>query len=291
MKQTLLDTGKWLFWKAAPLLPDSWRLKILFRRTHGTWPDLQNPKTFSEKVQWRKLHDRRGTLTLFADKYRVRSYVESKIGARYLANTYWASESAQTLPFDELPRSFVLKANHGTRWNILVKDKSQHDRAELIATLDAWLHSRYPPEHGEWGYLKVKPLAFAEEFLATRTGEIPVDFKFFVFNGTVRMIQVDLERFTAHSRCLYDADWNLFPAVMGYPRGKGYPPPENLPEMIECARKLADGIDFVRVDLYNVDGRIVFGELTNYPGGGLEKFTPASFDAQVGAWWKLDPVS
>ena len=291
MRQALFDTGKRIFWKAAPLLPDALRLKLLFRRTHGAWPDLANPKTFSEKVQWRKLHDRRDKLTLFADKYRVRSYVEAKIGAQYLAKAYWCSESAQALPLEQLPQSFVLKANHGTRWNILVKDKRTVDRAELVHTLDGWLHSHYPPEQCEWGYRNVQPLAFAEEFLSTRSGEIPVDFKFFVFNGTVRMIQVDLERFISHSRCLYDPDWQLFPAVMGYPRGKGYPRPDNLAEMIRCAQQLADGIDFVRVDLYNVDGRIVFGELTNYPGGGLEEFTPRSFDATVGAWWQLDPVS
>jgi hypothetical protein len=291
MKQTLFNAGKSLFWKAAPLLPDALRLRILFRRTHGVWPDLHNPRTFSEKIQWRKLHDRRETLTLFADKYRVRDYVAARIGEQHLAKTYWASESAQTLPFEELPQKFVLKANHGTRWNILVPDKSAADRAQLVSTLDEWLDGRYPPEQGEWGYLNVRPLAFAEEFLSTRAGEIPVDFKFFVFNGSVRMIQVDLERFIAHSRCLYDPDWNLFPAVMGYPRGKGYPRPENLAAMIRCAQQLAAGIDFVRVDLYNVDGRIVFGELTNYPGGGLEEFTPAAFDATVGEWWKLDDVA
>ncbi len=291
MKQALFNLGKQVFWQAAPLLPDRLRLKLLFRKTHGTWPDLVNPKTFSEKIQWRKLHDRRSTLTMFADKYRVRSYVEEKLGAQYLAKTYWASETPETLPWDELPPSFVLKANHGTRWNILVRDKSAHNRAELVATLDEWLQSRYPPEHGEWGYLNVAPLVFAEEYLSTRAGQIPVDFKYFVFNGTVRMIQVDLERFVAHSRCLYDPEWNLLPAVMGYPRGSGCPRPDNLDEMIRCAQRLADGIDFVRVDLYNVDGRVVFGELTNYPGGGLEDFTPRSFDATVGAWWKLDDVA
>ncbi len=290
MKQALSNAGKRLFWKLAPLLPDELRLKILFRRAHKAWPDFTHPRTFSEKVQWRKLHDRRDKLTLFADKYRVRDYVESKIGAQHLAKIYWMSESAQTLRLEDLPHSFVLKANHGTRWNILVKDKNTENRDALAATLDEWLHSRYPPAQGEWGYLNVEPLVFAEELLSTRAGEIPVDFKFFVFGGTVRMIQVDLERFISHSRCLYDAQWNLLPAVMGYPRGKGYPKPDNLDEMIHCAQRLADGIDFVRVDLYNVDGRIVFGELTNYPGGGLEEFTPASFDAQVGQWWQLDDI-
>jgi len=290
MKQALFNAGKRLFWMSAWMLPDGLRLKILFRRTHGAWPDLTNPKTFSEKIQWRKLHDRRDTLTLFADKYRVRDYVETKIGAQDLARSYWASESAETLPFDELPDRFVLKANHGTQWNILVTDKRTEDRTRLVRTMDEWLRSRYPPEQGEWGYRNVRPLVFAEEFLSTRAGQVPVDFKFFVFNGTVRMIQVDLERFVAHNRCLYDPDWNLFPAVMGYPRGTGYPRPANLDEMIRCAQRLADGIDFVRVDLYNVEGRIVFGELTNYPGGGLEEFTPHSFDATVGAWWKLDHV-
>lgn len=290
MRQSLFNAGKRLFWKTAWVLPDALRLKILFRRTHGKWPDLAEPKTFSEKIQWRKLHDRRDKLTLFADKYRVRDYVAARIGDRYLTKIYWASESADALPFDELPESFVLKANHGTHWNILVTDKRTEDRARLVKTLREWLASRYPPAQGEWGYGNVRPLVFAEELLSTRDAQVPADFKLFVFNGVVRMIQVDLERFVAHSRCLYDPDWNLFTAVMGYPRGSGYRRPDNLDEMIHCAQQLADGIDFVRVDLYNVEGRIVFGELTNYPGGGLEEFTPRSFDATVGAWWKLDDV-
>jgi hypothetical protein len=287
MISALNNTGKHLFWTLAPYMPAGLRLKILFRRTHGTWPDLERPRSFSEKVQWRKLHDRRAILTLFADKYRVRKHVEERIGARYLTTIHWVSEDARTLNLAELPESFVLKANHGTRWNILVADKSTADRNELVATLGSWLRDRYPPAQGEWGYLNVQPLVFAEEFLRNRAGEIPVDYKFFVFGGKVRMIQVDLDRFTAHSRCLYDPDWNLLPAVMGYPRGSGSPRPDNLDEMIECAQACSAGLDFVRADFYNVDGRVVFGELTNYPGGGLEAFSPPGFDSDVGAWWSL----
>jgi len=287
MSNAIRNAGKLVFWGIAPYLPAELRLKILFMNTHGTWPDLGRPKTFSEKVQWRKLHDRREILTLFADKYRVRKHVEERIGARYLTTVYWASEDPQTLPVSDLPQSFVLKANHGTRWNILVPDKSAMDRDAVVGQLSAWLRDRYPPAQGEWGYLNVKPIAYAEEFLRTRAGEIPIDYKFFVFDGRVRMIQVDLDRFTDHSRCLYDADWNLLPAVMGYQRGYGSPRPENLAEMIDCAQKCAAGLDFVRADFYNVDGRVVFGELTNYPGGGLELFSPPEFDGVVGSWWTL----
>jgi len=122
---------------------------------------------------------------------------------------------------------------------------------------------------------------FAEEFLSTRAGQVPVDFKFFVFNGTVRMIQVDLERFVAHSRCLYDPDWNLFPAVMGYPRGTGYPRPANLDEMIRCAQRLADGIDFVRVDLYSDGRQILVGEITNCSENAGGYFVPASAEQRA----------
>jgi hypothetical protein len=279
-----------LFWKVAPLVPDALRFKLLFRRIHKFWPDFVNPRTFSEKVQWRKLNDRREILTVFADKYRVRDYIERKIGRKYLSDVYWASDDADSVDFGKLPDKFVLKTNHGTRWNVFVPDKSRTDRHEAVAQLQAWLKDRYPPAQGEWGYLNVKPMAYAEEFLSTRAGEIPRDYKFFVFNGRARMVQVDLDRFISHSRCLYDMDWNLLPAGLGYPQGTGAEKPANFAEMVRCAEAVADGIDFVRADFYNVDGRIVFGEMTNYPGGGLEPFTPPSFDAIVGSWWTLDRV-
>lgn len=275
------------FWKLAPLLPDSLRLKIHFLWVHRQWPNLSRPSSFSEKLQWRKLHDRRPLLTTFADKYKVRDYVRQKVGEQFLTKIYWVSEDPGTLPLQDLPDSFVLKANHGTRWNLLVPDKARLDAPAAIATLREWLQDRYPPLRCEWGYHDVRPVAFAEEFLKTRTGDIPPDFKFFVFHGKVRMIQVDLDRAISHTRCLYDPQWNLLPVVLGYPSGAGIAKPDNLGVLIECAEKLADGIDFVRVDLYNLDGRIVFGELTNYPGGGLEEFTPPAFDVQLGQWWKL----
>src|SRR5262249_51830122 len=106
MKERLRSVARQLFWKLAPLLPAKLRLKILFRRIHKVWPDLAAPRTFSEKVQWRKLHDRRAILTQFADKYRVRDYIEAKIGAQHLTRMYWSSEDARTLPFDELPDRF-----------------------------------------------------------------------------------------------------------------------------------------------------------------------------------------
>ena len=276
-----------MFWAIAPLLPERLRLKILFYNTHKFWPNLRAPRTYSEKIQWRKLHDRRPLLAVFADKYLVRKYVEEKIGAKYLTQLYWVSEDARSLPFDMLPNSFAAKTNHGTRWNILVKDKRQANRDEIVAKLSAWLLDRYPPEHGEWGYSQIKPLAFAEELLTTRDGSIPPDYKFFVFNGKVRMIQVDLDRFTGHSRCLFTPDWQLMPVGLGYPKGAGAPRPDGLEEMIRCAETLAGEMDFVRADFYNVDGRIVFGELTNYPGGGFEAFSPPEFDVEVGSWWRL----
>jgi len=287
MNTLLASSGKAAFWKLAPFLPDELRLKILFLKEHGSWPNLAEPRTFSEKVQWRKLHDRRALLTMFADKYGVREYVAGKVGEKYLTRLYWASSDPATMPFDDLPQRFVVKANHGTRWNILVKDKREVSRDALVAQLAEWLRSRYPALHCEWGYRNIAPMALAEEYLSTAAGDIPPDYKFFVFGGRVRMIQVDLDRFTAHSRCLYDPQWNLLPVVLGYPKGVGIQRPENLDEMIWCAEQCSGGVDFVRVDLYNVDGRIVFGELTNYPGGGLERITPASFDAELGSWWKL----
>jgi hypothetical protein len=282
---SLRSLGVELFWKLAPYMPDSLRLKTHFYWVHKSWPDLARPQSFSEKLQWRKLHDRRPLLTTFADKVKVRDYVKQTVGERYLTDLYWVAEDPRTLRFEELPKKFVLKTNHGTRWNILVPDQTQANRDECVAQLAQWLQDRYPLERCEWGYHDVKPLAFAEEFLMTRAGIVPPDFKFFVFHGKARLIQVDLDRAVQHTRCLYDPDWNLLPVVLGYPSGRGIERPGNFAELMRVAEQLAGDIDFVRVDLYNVDGRIVFGELTNYPGGGLEEFTPPSFDRELGRWW------
>ena len=282
---SLRSLGVDLFWKLAPLMPDSLRLKTHFYWVHKQWPNLSKPVSFSEKLQWRKLHDRRPLLTTFADKVKVRDYVKQTVGEQYLTDLYWVSDDPNTLRFEDLPNKFVLKTNHGTRWNILVPDKTKADRNAAVATLQGWMKDRYPPERCEWGYHDIKPLSFAEEFLMTKEGVVPPDFKFFVFHGKARMIQVDLDRSIHHTRCLYDPDWKLLPVVLGYPSGKGIPRPQNFDALLACAEKLAGNIDFVRVDLYNVDGRIVFGELTNYPGGGLEDFTPPSFDHELGRWW------
>ncbi len=185
----------------------------------------------------------------------------------------------------------MLKANHGTKWNILVSDKRKVRREDLVATLRTWLKDRYPPAHCEWGYANIRPLVFAEEYLSTANGGIPVDFKCFVFDGKVRLIQVDLDRFADHSESFYDAEWQPVPILIGFPKGPEVVRPENLDALVRCAEHCGQGVDFVRVDLYNVDGRIVFGELTNYPGGGFSPISPRSFEEELGRWWRLPTTS
>ncbi len=278
-----------VFWKLAPFLSDELYVKLHFFWCHRVLPNLSSPSTFSEKIQWRKLQDRRNVLTLFGDKYRARTHVEAKVGREFLTEIYWASEDPRTLPLERLPPRFVVKVNHGTGWMIFVDDKSAIERESVVRRVRSWLAQPFPPWRREWAYRDIKPITFAEEFLLTREGHVPPDFKFFVFDGEVRLVQVDLDRFTHHTRCLYDRDWNLLPVTLAFPKGRGITRPHNLAEMIRCAEMISDGIDFVRVDLYNVDGRIVFGEMTHYPGGGFERFTPPDFDRIVGAWWRLPP--
>ena len=148
---------------------------------------------------------------------------------------------------------------------------------------DAWLSHTYK-RNSEWAYREVPPRLLVEEFLA---GGVPPDYKFFVFHGRVRMIEVDLDRFTGHKRSLYTADWQRLPVQYGHPAGDDVELPSALPEMIDVAEALGAATDFVRVDLYSLPGRVVCGELTNYPMAGRGWFDPREFDRELGAWWTL----
>jgi TupA-like ATPgrasp len=273
---------------AAHFIDDRRYLSQLYRDRFGTPPDLEHPRGFNEKILLKILADRREFLTLFADKLRARDFVRSKTPNLALPQLYWWSGSAESLPLDALPRAFVLKANHGSGWVEVVADKRLYDHAVLVKLAKRWLASDFTIVGREWAYRNVQRAAYAEELLGDPAAGPPPDYKLFVFDGVVRMIQVDRDRHARHTQVLYDAGWNLIEGTVAARQGSPQPRPAALAEMIDAARRLAAGIDFVRVDLYEIAGRVYFGELTNYPNKGLSPFRPASLDRLLGSWLTLD---
>jgi len=273
---------------AMRLVRDRAYLSRLYVLKFGRRPDLDRPLGFNEKILTKILGDRRPYLTLFADKLRVRDYVRRAAPALLLPRLYWWSDQAETLPFDELPDAFVFKANHGSGWNLLVEDKTQVRRADLVKLTRKWLRSDFTIVGREWAYKNVVRAVYAEELLRAGDGILPADYKLFVFGGKVRVVQVDRDRFTRHTQALYDERWNHFDGTVAGLRGAPVPRPVSLATMIEAAQALSAGVDFVRVDLYEIGGKAYFGELTSSPNKGLSPFSPATLDRWFGSFLTLD---
>jgi hypothetical protein len=262
-------------------------------------------ESFSDKLRYKMLADRRPLLTTFADKVAVRGYVEAKLGREFLTELYMVTDSPATLQPGALPREFVVKASHGSGGVALVTRAAAPDAGlprppvgwwsgmvtpervdwELLREMcREWLVLRYGGLH-EWAYRHVPPRLLCEEVLLDH-GQVPFDYRFYVFHGHARLIQVDQERFVHHTRSFYTPQWQRLDVTTNRPPGDDLPKPLALAHMLSAAEALGTETDFVRVDLYAIGQRIVVGELTNYPGaGGARLFKPAEFDRQLGAWW------
>lgn len=272
-------------------LPDTLAISILamqrYRHRFGRYPNILRPRTFNEKIQVRKLFDRRQQLCLWADKFGVRDYVAAKVGPAVLAELYHVTTDPCDIPFDKLPRKYVVKPSHGSGWIQIVNDGKTVNKQELIERCKRWLTLNYFDVTGEWVYKNIKPRILIEEFLDSGDGNPPNDFKCFVFGGKVQAIQVDVDRHTKHKRNLYDTKWDRIPCRFVYDNCEDViPRPASLETMIRYAEILSDKVDFVRVDLYEVHGRVYFGELTNTPENGFGKFEPSSWDATLGKFWR-----
>jgi hypothetical protein len=270
------------------LQPDWLILVLRHWKTHREFPNLISPRTFNEKVLHRILFDRRELLTQVTDKFAMRSYVEPCLGAQILPKLYCVTTDPDTIPFDQLPEKFVVKATHGSGWVKIVMDKASLDRPALIITCHGWLRQNYYHNWREWAYKPIEPRIILEQFIDDGTGAIPNDYKLFVFGGTVEMIQVDANRFTGHRRRLYSPAWEKLPVLLKHDDISGnIAKPVHLGEMIAAAETLGRDLDFIRADFYDTPGRLYLGELTATPGCGLERFRPKEFDRYLGRRWKL----
>ena len=259
-----------------------------YRKAFGRAPELEHPSGFNEKILVKILCDRRPYLTLFSDKLRVREHVQRVAPRLSLPELYWHSARAEALDLDRLPDAFMLKPNHGSGWLRAVRDKRGVAREDLVRDARRWLASDFSIVGREWSYRNIAREVFAEELLSGDDGRSPMDYKLFVFGGKVRLIQVDRDRFTRHTQVLYDEAWRPIEGTVKAAPGSPLPPPASLASMIDAAQALSLGVDFVRVDLYDIAGTPYFGELTHYPNKGLSRFDPPSLDRWLGAHLRLD---
>lgn len=275
-------------------MPDKIYLKLVYRALMHKNLDLKTPKTFNEKLQWLKLYNHNPQYTQMVDKYEVKKYVAKKIGKQYLIPTLGVWESFDQIDFNSLPNQFVLKCTHDSGGLAICKDKSFFDVASARRLIEKSLKRNYYSLWREWPYKAVKPRIIAEKYMKDSIS-VPEesdlkDYKLFCFNGKVKFFKIDFDRFTDHRANYYDIDGYLLPfGESDYPPNpeKNLDIPDELPEMIVCAEKLAESIPFVRVDFYDVNGQVYFGEITFYPASGFGSFTHEEWDLKLGGWIDL----
>jgi hypothetical protein len=260
----------------------SWR----YRLVTGHFPDLENPRKFTEKVQWYKLNYHDPRMTQCADKYCVRQYVEKKGLANILNDLYFVCDNVEDINFSELPNEFVLKTTNASSTNIFCRDKSKLNIDNVKKQVKLFMDKGTIDIAGEWAYTNIKNRIIVERFRSDPTtvdGSLN-DCKFFCFNGKMEFFVIDSGRFSLHCRNFYNRNGVLLDVCSDRPVNNdgSVRVPDNLDEMVAIAERLASVFPFVRVDLYNIAGEVMFGEMTFYPWSGNVRFSPESFDYEIG---------
>lgn len=267
-------------------LPVRIRRARAFETIHGHRPDRRHPRTFSEKVNYRVLYDRRPLLAPTCDKLAMKELARASGADVRIPRTYWSGSDLQELADVDLPPTWVLKPNHSTNARVIFGHGTA-DAAGLADRTQGWLD---PDSHarglGEWAYDLARRCLVAEERIDDG-GRPPADIKVYVFDGTPQLVQVHADRFGRHTKRLYRADWTPLTDQPGYPVSPAAPRPASLDRLLDAAAALGAPYDFMRVDLYEADGVLWFGELTPYPSSGLRAFAPADLDREIGDLWTL----
>lgn len=271
-------------------MSDEQFLKKEFFLAMGKPLDLDNPKTFNEKLQWLKIHNRKPEYTTMVDKYAAKQYVADKIGSQYIIPTLGVWDHFDDIDFDALPDQFVLKCTHDSGGLVICKDKSRLDKKAAKRKIEHCLRRKYYYVHREWPYKDVKPRIIAEKHMTNGTSEELNDYKLMCFNGKVKATFVCSDRFSNGGLkvTFYDTTWTRMPFERHYPAAKeDINKPRSYEDMVALAEKLAQKIPFVRADFYEVKGKPYFGELTFFPGSGFEEFNPEQWDKTLGDWIEL----
>lgn len=269
------------------LIPDPIFLKVKFKIEMQQNLDLKHPTSFNQKLQWLKLNDRNAEYTKMVDKYEVKLIVKEKIGQEYVVENYGLWDSFDEIDFSHLPNQFVLKCTHDSGGVVICSDKSNFNYEKAKIKIENSLNSNFYHVSREWPYKNVQSRIIAEKFLDNN----PMDYKFFCFNGEPRLVLVCSDRYSSNGlkEDFYDTDWNkLTLARTNHPNSEVIlDRPSSLDIMLNLSKVLSDNIPFVRVDFYDIKGKVYFGELTLYPASGMEGFIPEYWDQKLGNWIKI----
>lgn len=304
MKEKLKNFKKnpWILWiwneqrrikgeKNFKKITDEEFVKKFYKNAFGNELDLENPVTFNEKLNWLKLNLKNPNATICADKYEVRKYIENKGYGYILNDLLGVYDNVEEIDIDRLPDRFVLKGTHGSGWNLIVKDKNKVNWKPWKLIMKSWLRQNFYYYGREWVYKDIKPRIICEKFLEDSNKEL-LDYKIYCFNGIPKFIQIDVDRFTNHTANYYDIEWNEMDFQYDDENsGRKIEKPKNLKQMLEISKVLSEEFEHVRVDFYEVDGKLYFGELTFFTASGTGKFNPEKYDEIIGSWLHLDGIN
>lgn len=255
----------------------------------GRFPNLDNPQTYNEKLQWLKLNDIHPEYARLVDKYEAKEYVRGVLGDEYIIPTLGVWDRFEDIDFEKLPNQFVLKTTHDSGGVVVCSDKKSFDKVAAKKKLNKSLRNNYFLDHREYPYKHVPPRIIAEEFMVDESGTELKDYKFFCFNGKCRMLFVATDRNMGDVKFdFFDENFNHLPFRQGHPwADKKIKKPVGFDKMIELSEGLSKGFPHVRVDLYDINGQIYFGELTFFHFSGNVPFHPDEWDLKIGQWLKL----
>lgn len=272
-------------------IPDKAFICLLYLTRMGRFPNLHNPKTYNEKLQWLKLYDRNPAYVPMVDKLKAKELVAQKIGSEYIIPTIRIWDSPQDICFDELPDQFVLKCNHNSGGLVVCRNKNELDQAKAIAKLSRAFRENFFYRCREWPYKNIDKKVFAEVYMEDELTSELRDYKFFVFDGKVKAMYVACERLKPGEEVkfdFFDEAYRHLELRQKHPMA-AVPPqkPANFEQMKQLAETLGEGLSHVRIDFYEVNGKIYFGEYTFFHRGGIVPFEPECWDETFGSWLKL----
>ena len=280
---------KKVFVNLAKVLPDSIYLRMVFFSKLKRKLNLSNPKSYNEKLNWLKINDRKEHYQIMVDKYEAKKYVADKIGEQYVIPTLGVWDKFEDINFNELPNQFVLKCTHDSGGLVVCKDKSKLDLKKAKEKIEKSLANNYYLWTREWSYKGVKPRIIAEKYMEDQeTGELR-DYKFFCFNGEPKLMFVASERGLKNTKFdFYDMQFHHMNIVQHYPNSEySIEKPEHFEKMVMLAEKLSAGFPHVRVDFYEANGQVYFGEMTFYHFGAIVPFETEEWDKKIGDWLVL----
>lgn len=276
--------------KLLRIIPDKAYIQIKYFYRFHKFANLKTPKTYNEKLQWVKLYDRKPLYTKLCDKYEVKEYVKSIIGDQYIIPTLGVYNSFEEIDFNSLPKQFVLKCTHDSGGLVIVNNINQLNYEEAKEKINSSLKNNYYYHSREWPYKNIKPRIIAEKFMEDSSGDLK-DYKYFCFDGEVKALYVASERQNKNVETkfdFFDDDFNHLPFVNSHPNSeKIIEKPNNFEEMKDIARKLSKGFKHIRIDLYSINNKVYFGEMTFFHMSGFQPFRPEKWDYIFGDWFKL----